>query len=333
MMDRGSWCPQCGPDVTVDEDGCCVTCGATATGDGADAVLAMRAEIVERLRPLAALGSGLEQDMAAERDGMLRLRAEYGARDDEGVHEWIARLYSATEAATVLHDYWSDDHCAYVSDIADDGNGWVADATLEIMPCECRAHRAHRALVLAGIVPGTHRSEPARLERLRTQIARLDDRMTAARKVLDAALVPHVVPYPLPVVGEEMSEYERSLRAGGRARDLAERIAELAASRDHLMALAVDRRTAVVCDACGIRAQAMGLLDGHEQAGDQCPCCYLDDVDCDGVLVPALPTYLHDALMAAMLGGDVATRADGRRRVLEIMRWAPAAPAVPLTEV
>lgn len=27
-----SLCPECGPDVAVDEDGCCVTCGATSTG-------------------------------------------------------------------------------------------------------------------------------------------------------------------------------------------------------------------------------------------------------------------------------------------------------------
>ena len=32
-------CPGCGPDVGLDEDGLCVTCGATATGDGVAAVL------------------------------------------------------------------------------------------------------------------------------------------------------------------------------------------------------------------------------------------------------------------------------------------------------
>ena len=31
-----SWCPQCGPNVEVDEDGCCAGCGATAMGPGAD---------------------------------------------------------------------------------------------------------------------------------------------------------------------------------------------------------------------------------------------------------------------------------------------------------
>ena len=30
---RKTLCPQCGPDVKVDDDGCCKECGATATGD------------------------------------------------------------------------------------------------------------------------------------------------------------------------------------------------------------------------------------------------------------------------------------------------------------
>ena len=35
------WCPQCGPReaVGLDEDGCCKTCGADATGPGADQAL------------------------------------------------------------------------------------------------------------------------------------------------------------------------------------------------------------------------------------------------------------------------------------------------------
>jgi uncharacterized Zn finger protein (UPF0148 family) len=31
-----TWCPQCGPDVHIDEDGCCAMCGADAAGDGVD---------------------------------------------------------------------------------------------------------------------------------------------------------------------------------------------------------------------------------------------------------------------------------------------------------
>lgn len=31
-----AWCPQCGPGVRIDEDGCCATCGADAVGEGAD---------------------------------------------------------------------------------------------------------------------------------------------------------------------------------------------------------------------------------------------------------------------------------------------------------
>lgn len=48
-----TWCPQCGPRVAVDEDGCCQTCGATAMGEGADAALAAEAR-AERAE--AALG-------------------------------------------------------------------------------------------------------------------------------------------------------------------------------------------------------------------------------------------------------------------------------------
>lgn len=39
--ESATWCPQCGPRVSVDEDGCCVSCGSTAVGEGAN--LALRA--------------------------------------------------------------------------------------------------------------------------------------------------------------------------------------------------------------------------------------------------------------------------------------------------
>lgn len=32
MNNMNTFCPQCGPLCKVDEDGCCVTCGSTATG-------------------------------------------------------------------------------------------------------------------------------------------------------------------------------------------------------------------------------------------------------------------------------------------------------------
>ena len=31
-----TFCPQCGWDVEVDEDHCCIHCGATASGEGVD---------------------------------------------------------------------------------------------------------------------------------------------------------------------------------------------------------------------------------------------------------------------------------------------------------
>lgn len=44
-----TWCPQCGPAVAVDEDGCCAICGADAMGPGAAAACRVLTE-VEYLR-------------------------------------------------------------------------------------------------------------------------------------------------------------------------------------------------------------------------------------------------------------------------------------------
>ena len=41
----GSWCPQCGPDVSVDEDGCCQGCGCDAVGEGAEEALKQREQL------------------------------------------------------------------------------------------------------------------------------------------------------------------------------------------------------------------------------------------------------------------------------------------------
>ena len=42
-----TFCPECGFDVTVDEDGCCIDCGATAVGDAVD-LLYKKGEITHR---------------------------------------------------------------------------------------------------------------------------------------------------------------------------------------------------------------------------------------------------------------------------------------------
>ena len=44
-LERASLCVECGPNVRVDEDGCCAACGASATGPWADkAVAALKAQ-------------------------------------------------------------------------------------------------------------------------------------------------------------------------------------------------------------------------------------------------------------------------------------------------
>lgn len=34
-----TFCPECGPDVSIDEDGCCIGCGATAVGRAIEALI------------------------------------------------------------------------------------------------------------------------------------------------------------------------------------------------------------------------------------------------------------------------------------------------------
>ena len=47
------------------------------------------------------------------------------------------------------------------------------------------------------------------------------------------------------------------------------------------------------CNNCGSFPERAGLLTSDHKAGDQCPCCYLADYDCDGTFVPKLPDVLH----------------------------------------
>lgn len=49
----GSWCPQCGSNVSVDEDGCCNACGCSAVGQGADEAHATIADLRSRLALMA----------------------------------------------------------------------------------------------------------------------------------------------------------------------------------------------------------------------------------------------------------------------------------------
>jgi len=101
----GTWCPQCGPGVPSDEDGCCTLCGATAVGDGADvanAVLRERDGMLVELRDayqdriarprLAGERDALEAEAAAARAEVERLRQRLGAAGIEtGTHD-VAEL-------------------------------------------------------------------------------------------------------------------------------------------------------------------------------------------------------------------------------------------------
>jgi len=92
MSTNRSLCPQCGWDVAVDEDGCCVVCGALALGAGVDAaaqeIARLRADLADNAAMLAhqcdlareaeIVASGLRIEIA-------RLTACVGARDRAAV--------------------------------------------------------------------------------------------------------------------------------------------------------------------------------------------------------------------------------------------------------
>lgn len=47
------------------------------------------------------------------------------------------------------------------------------------------------------------------------------------------------------------------------------------------------QRTTLECCVCGAYPATAGIIPLDAQPGDQCPCCYIHDMDCDGVLVDA----------------------------------------------
>jgi hypothetical protein len=104
LAERGAlqpagWCPECGPRWSVDEDGCCADCGATATGDGANSA---RRSLIER------------------RDAQIEAirQTEYGVRQHEiaqdcirEARKWKAKAVQAKAEADVLRGTYCEEEC------------------------------------------------------------------------------------------------------------------------------------------------------------------------------------------------------------------------------
>ena len=76
---NGTWCPECGPNVLVDEEGLCVSCGATAIGNGANRALAV----------LAAPADGLGERVREQIEKAKKLCADH---DHDGAWEVLDAL-------------------------------------------------------------------------------------------------------------------------------------------------------------------------------------------------------------------------------------------------
>ena len=107
-----TWCAQCGPDVRVDPDGCCATCGSDAVGYGANEAHRLAARVAEleaRLR------------MAYDEADRLRARvAEAEARYHSDVDGAIAARRVAERRVAELEARLSVyEACEYCRDCCD----------------------------------------------------------------------------------------------------------------------------------------------------------------------------------------------------------------------
>lgn len=122
----GTWCPQCGDGVSVDEDGCCASCGSTATGEGADQASAAR------------LAAGMvAARLGCEVDGPTMLRhiervVRDGQRKDRTISELMGRLAEVQGHSSIDLD---GPRCSMM----------VADRTLRGAPAECHTPDACEA--------------------------------------------------------------------------------------------------------------------------------------------------------------------------------------------
>ena len=85
MSTNRSLCPQCGWDVAVDEDGCCVVCGALALGAGVDAaameIARLTAEKEEAFGAYRKISNDDDATIAEQQAEIARLKAAVEARD------------------------------------------------------------------------------------------------------------------------------------------------------------------------------------------------------------------------------------------------------------
>ena len=117
----------------------------------------------------------------------------------------------------------------------DTGGGYANDAVLAMPDLRAVLGPSCRSGADARLIAAIRNAAPAILASaeeaalLRAEVDTLDARATAVRVALDAAGIPAVEAYP---AEEDLSQYERSLRAGGRCVPDAERVKLLALQRD-----------------------------------------------------------------------------------------------------
>ena len=126
----GTWCPQCGHNVRVDEDGCCTGCGSTSVGDGCEEALRALVE-VKTLRDRLQFDPGgsdrideLEQAVQFLRFGSETLQAERDAERDR------VRRLAMGEAEAMALAMSHEGHIAKLESEVAQLKRWLDDAHL-----------------------------------------------------------------------------------------------------------------------------------------------------------------------------------------------------------
>lgn len=92
----GSWCAECGPDVGVDEDGLCTSCGSTAVGYGADEAT----KVLARVELAEAENRGLRSALANMETKVCELgrRADAAGEERDRLREALRTIVQAAVA-------------------------------------------------------------------------------------------------------------------------------------------------------------------------------------------------------------------------------------------
>ena len=124
MTEHLTFCPECGPNVKIDEDGCCVGCGATAIGPGVDRLRATNAEQAAEIARLQDKVAKQGNRMEAKADAAIA-RAEQAEAEVIAMDDRVALAEERADQAEAERDEWKalvEENAEILEETADANN-------------------------------------------------------------------------------------------------------------------------------------------------------------------------------------------------------------------